>query len=175
MKGAKLILLLLLIHCPVLAEENAGKQLFDQFNEWLRHRYRDVKLIEKFGFINMYVKAREEDHRIGLSDEELTSFLKLRYKNNFANVPYKKTNRNISEEDKKKIGTLWCAVWTVGKNYPIAYHVECRMGTYSNDRIFGDATLGFGSKENVPDSIREAVDRMVSGFAILFFKYRGEL
>ena len=167
----KLILLLLLIHCPVLAEEKTG----EQFSDLLQIMYRHVKWVEKFGTIRFHVK-NEKDNAIGLSSEKLTDFLKLRYKNNFANFPYETIGLldMISEEQRKKLGSLWCGVWTVGEDYPVAFHLECKLGTYSDD-IFKDAVLGVGSKKNVPDTIRKEADRMVSDFAVDFFKYRGEL
>jgi hypothetical protein len=137
--------------------------------------YGDLRKMEYVGYIYAHVK-NEESSKIGLNDEELTNYVKLRFKNSFAGVQYKNLGNNISNvSNKSAVGYLWCGVWTVGDDYPIAYHIECRFGSMQNPRILTDAVLGYGNKNNVPDTIKKSLDDMMSRFAIQFFKTRGEL
>ena len=137
--------------------------------------YGELKHIESFGFIYVHIENTESS-RLQLNENDLTDYLKLRFKNNFSGVQYKdKTNSLADIKDPKKIGNLWCGVWTVGDDYPVAYHVECQLGSFQKDRILTDAVLGYGSKRNVPDTIRKSIDDIVSRFAVKFFKVRGEM
>jgi len=172
------LLLLLICSFAVYSEENVNNK-FDE-NYFFNLLYGDLKYIEKFHFIHVHVKGKPKDkdeNKIGLSDEELTSYLKLRYKNNFANIPAGEYiyEPNLSDVEKRKLGNIWCGVWTVGQDYPVAYHVECRLGSEINKRIVHDEHLGYGNKDNVRKSIRESLNSMIENFAITFFKIRDEL
>lgn len=137
--------------------------------------YGDLRKIESFGFIHVHVKNSKEK---GLrpDEKELTDYLKLRFKNNFANVPFKDQSANLSNIlESEKIGRLWCGVWTVGSDYPVAYHVECKAGPFSKPEMLSDEHLGYGNSRNVPDQLRKSIDEMVSEFAVRFFKTRKEI
>lgn len=136
--------------------------------------YGPLKQIEYFGFIHVHIK-NAGDQKLGMSSEDLTDFLKLRYKNNFANVAYRDEGNLLGVQNADRVGYLWCGVWTVGTDFPVAYHVECKCGSMSNPTTLTDAVLGYGNKKNVPESIRQALDSMVSKFAIQFFKTRKEM
>jgi len=49
--------------------------------------YSGFKTIKKFGSINVSVEGSAE--KIGLNKEELTDYLRLRFKNSFAGMEYK--------------------------------------------------------------------------------------
>ena len=136
--------------------------------------YGPLKQIEYFGFIHVHIKNSGEQ-TLGMSSEDLTDFLKLRYMNNFANVAYRKEGNILGVQNMDRIGSLWCGVWTVGTDFPVAYHVECNCGSLSKPTTLTDEVLGYGNKTNVPESIRQALDSMVSKFAIQFFKTRREM
>lgn len=137
--------------------------------------YGDLKKIEYFGSIHVHLKNTDST-KIGLNEEELGDFLRLRYRNNFGNVPYKDLGaKRLDVKDKSAMGYLWCGVSTVGDDFPIAYHVECKVGSMANPTILSDAVLGYGNKRNVPESIKKSLDNMISQFAIQFFKTRGEM
>jgi hypothetical protein len=136
--------------------------------------YGEFKDIEYFNFI--YVSIDGSAEKIGLNSEELTKYAKLKFKNNFAYIEYKdiQLQDNASESEKKKKGSLWIKVWTVGENYPVAYHIKCKAGNYF-DYFWEQEVLGYGSKENVPNSIKESVGELIEQLAIDFFTTRGEL
>ncbi len=136
--------------------------------------YGGAKRVQEFGFIHVHIK-NDNDGKFGLKSEELSEFLRLRFKNSFASVPYRPAGNALGRKDPDTTGYLWCGVWTVGDTYPVAYHVECKMGPLSKPTMFTDASLGFGSDKNVASSIRGALDDMTTRFATDFFKARGEL
>lgn len=168
----RLLLIFLSAYLPVFAHaQQTPEDWQKKFEEIL---YGDLKKIESFGFIHVHVK-NEEKNKIGMKSEGLTDYLKLRYKNNFSTVAFKSDVFPDKEEVKPKVGYLWCGVWTVGDNYPVAYHVECKLGSWKKSDILEDAVLGYGTKENIPESIRKTLDQIVSRFAIQFYKVRGEM
>jgi hypothetical protein len=137
--------------------------------------YGDLRKVEYFGFIHAHIK-NDESARIGITESEMTDFLKLRFKNNFGSTPYKDLGSKLLEQkNPESIGYLWCGVWTVGDDFPIAYHVECKGGSLSKPTILTDAVLGYGNKRNVPEAIKKSIDGMLAQFAVRFFKTRGEL
>jgi hypothetical protein len=158
---------------PLLGNGQQTQQDVESFmNELL---YGGLKKIDSVGFIHVHLK-NSESNKLGLTSEDLTDFLKLRYKNNFGNIPFLDKSKKIGEiKNREAIGNLWCGVWTVGDDYPIAYHVECRFGSFGNPSIVSDEVLGYGNKRNVPESIKNSIDRMTSEFAIQFYKSRGEM
>lgn len=139
--------------------------------------YSEFKTIESFGLINVSVEGSAGT--IGLKKEDLTDFLRLRFKNSFAGMGFKEP-KNLWEtfEDKekgKKIGSIHVKVWTVGDEYPIAYHIAISAGNLANTRQYESAILGYGSKRNVPDSVRESISKLIDDLAVAFFKARNEL
>lgn len=158
---------------PLLRAEQVNPQ--DIQKRWEEVLYGGLKKIEYFGFIHVHLKNKEST-KIGLSEEELGDFLRLRYRNNFGNVPYRNLGAKMFDvKDASAVGNLWCGVWTVGDDFPVAYHVECKAGSMANPTILTDAVLGYGNKKNVPETIKKALDDMLSQFAIQFFKTRGDM
>ena len=84
----------------------------------------------------MQVRLRGDDAaRIGLRERELTDFLRLRFRNSFAATPFRSRQfRDVPPPELAATGLLWCDVWTVGTDYPVAYHVECQLGSYERPR-----------------------------------------
>ncbi|MCD4779265.1 MAG: hypothetical protein K8S27_01770 [Candidatus Omnitrophica bacterium] len=68
-------------------------------------------------------------------------------------------------------------VWTVGDDYPIAYHVEINACNFNStcQKEYRNAYLGYVSKRNVKIVIKESISELVDDFAVAFFKARGEL
>lgn len=105
-------------------------------------------------------------------DEEMSSFLRSRFKNDFANFPYEFVG-SLEWSRNPRIGHLQCKIWLHGDSNPIAYHIECNLGAGNRPRVLYDATLGITSKDKASNDIQEALDRMVSKFARIFFRARG--
>ena len=141
--------------------------------------YRDFKDIESFGYINVKVQG-EQAFSIGLRSEELTDYARLKYKNNFATIAFQEITAGEAylyqeEEEAKKIGSIWFRVWTVGEDFPIAYYIECRAGTYKNYEMWRDEILGFCDEKEIKQIVRHEMTRMMENLAITFFKVRGEI
>lgn len=141
--------------------------------------YRDFKDVETFGYINVKVQG-EQAFIIGLTSEELTDYARLKYKNNFATIPFQEISAGEAylyqeEEKAKKVGSIWFRVWTVGEEFPIAYYIECRAGTYKNYEMWKDEVLGFCDKKEIKQIVRHEITRMMENLAITFFKVRGEI
>ncbi len=141
--------------------------------------YQDFKEIENFGYIAVKVQG-EQAFLIGLNSEELTSFARLKYKNNFAHIafqeiPVEETYLYQEEEQAKKVGSIWFRVWTVGDDFPIAYYVECRAGSYKNYELWHQEALGCSDIKGIKQIIRNEITRMIESLAIAFFKARGEI
>ena len=132
------------------------------------------KNIESFEEIFVFLNGDAE--KIGLSKSQLTDYATLKFKNNFAGVKYE----NLvlfpkSKAEGYKTGKLYFGVSVVGDDYPIAYYVKCVAGSYGSGPIWSRSYLGYGSKENVPDTIKENISKMTEELAIDFFKARGEM
>jgi len=179
---ARLFILIVLgvsLSSPALAQQK--KSLSD--TDVLKWQYGEFRDIRSFGLINVWFEG-EDAKKIGLSEEELTDYLKLRFKNNFANITYedaiaagiaageKVGDLFVNKAKGKKLGLLRCIVWVVGDDFPIAYHVKCKAGNFLDQDVWESANLGYGSKNNVPDSIKETLDSHVEELAILVFKVK---
>jgi len=139
--------------------------------------YSGFKTIDRFGLINVSLQGSAE--KLGLKKEELTDYLRLRFKNNFAGMGFKEPENLLEtfqdKEKAKKLGIIHVKVWTVGDDYPIAYHIAINAGNLANGREYETAFLGYGSKRNVPDSVRESISQLIDDLAVAFFKARSEL
>jgi hypothetical protein len=135
------------------------------------------KTVEKFGALNISLKGSAE--QIGLNKNDLIDYLRQRFKNSFSEMEFKE-QENISEmpkdkEKAKKIAIIHIKIWTVGDDYPIAYHIAINAGNLANMREYQAAILGYGSRLNVPESVRKSIAQLVDDLAITFFKARSEL
>jgi hypothetical protein len=155
--------------------------------------YKEFKDVQFFGYITVTVEG--DAYKIGLFKSELTDYVKLLFKNNFAGIKY----INSTGKPAKEVGLLRFKVWTVGDDYPVVYYVEGKMGSVDGETFFWDkflevdelnihiftqpsskdyetsAVTGYGSKTDVPDAIRKSLKDMIEKFAIAFFKARGAI
>lgn len=132
------------------------------------------KNIESFEEIFVFLHGDAE--KIGLSKSQLTDYATLKFKNNFAGVKYENSVLfPKSKAEGYKTGKLYFGVSVVGDDYPIAYYVKCVAGSYGSGPIWSRSYLGYGSKETVPDTIKECISKMTEELAIDFFKARGEM
>ncbi len=148
-------------------------------------RYRDFLKIKTIDIIshvyiefNDYVdKATEEAKKTGIDEKELTDYLKLRIKNNFASIRMERPD--FDKYTRKQVGVIFIRVMVTGDNFPIVYHLRCRfqhLDYTQGDAVIWEAEkLGYGSRDNVLDTIKKSIDRQVEELAILFYKVRGGL
>jgi hypothetical protein len=143
--------------------------------------YSGFITINTFSSIDVYLQGTAED--IGLSKEELTDYLRMRFKNSFANLEFKETDFgsiwNESNEERAKRGIIEIKIWTVGDDYPIAFHIEIRAGNYAGDYSnmsqYKSAILGYDSKSKIQNTTKESISELVDELAVSFFKARGEI
>ena len=149
----------------------------EDINKLYKVEYGFFTKIKSFSIIKVYIQGDAE--KIGLSEDELTDYLRLRIKNSFIGI--KRNSEFVSEilnkgrEHLSTLGTLYINVWTVGEDYPIAYHIEIRGGYLGASNLYTDSALGFGSKNNVPKTVKRVISGLVDKMAIIFFKVRDEL
>src|SRR5690554_834144 len=139
--------------------------------------YSGFKTVERFGLIDVSVEGSAE--KIGLKKEDLKNYLRLRFKNSFAGMEFKEPE-NLWEtfqdkDEARKIGNIHLKVWTVGDDYPVAYHIAINAGNLDSGSEYENTHLGYGSKGNVPESVRESISQLIDDLAVAFFKARGEL
>jgi len=169
----RLILLLVLLPSFVQAEDG-------EFNiEFFQVIYSGFLSIESFGEIRVIFEG-EDAEKIGLDEDELSDFLRLKFKNNFAEIPYKEEPDESfeilqDEELQSKIGSFVVTVWIVGTDQPIAYHMTARVDSWEFERGWENAVLGYGNKATVPETVKTTITEWVEEAAIMFFKVRGEL
>ena len=141
------------------------------------YRYSGFKTIESFSSIGVYLRGKAEG--IGLNQSELSNFLKLRFKNSFAGTSYKETDfatiMDEREVQQSKRGDIAITVWTVGNDYPIAFHIEIGSGNYLNLGQYKTAFLGYSSKQKITESVKKSITELVDDLAVSYFKARGEL
>ncbi len=165
----------LLLSFPILAQEKKHPRSESSEKNIEEILYGDVfKEIQYFKLLGVKFEG-DDAEKIGLKENELTDYVKLLFKNNFAGIKQKEKS-SLDLEEHKKIGFLLFTVWVVGDVYPIAYHVDSLMGNMLygfNKGAVSKAVLGCGSRSNVPDAIKNSIKNLVEGLAITFFKARG--
>lgn len=167
------LLLLVLLAGPALC---AGQD--EGFEKAMYGKY--LSPVESFGYIEatQYHSGRERREEHGLKawkvDEEMSTFLRRQFKKNFADIPYVPVG-GLNWTDNPGVGRLRCEIWLHGDSYPMAYHVACMLGAGARSRVLYDAALGITSRNDTDKTVKEAVGHMVSKFALLFFRARGDL
>lgn len=172
--GALAVLTLIIISNPVLAEKKGFSKA-----EIYKIVYSEFLNIKSFGNMRVIFEGKDAK-KIGLNEDVLTDLLKLKYKNSFANVPYRDQSDKIlgivlNKKIAPTVGSLIIKIWIVGDDYPISYHIEIKAGTVGGMQTYKNAVLGYGSKSDVPDTVKSTIGEFVEEFAITFFKTRGEL
>lgn len=131
--------------------------------------YRPAREIKQFTEPTLLLRGSAEE--IGLDGRTLDSFLETKFLENFAFL------QDDFAFDKKyetwEIGLFECEAWTVGNNYPIAFHVQCAGGSMDEPRHWHTATLGYGPKDKIVEAVRKALDSIVTEYATFVRKARG--
>jgi hypothetical protein len=130
--------------------------------------YRPARGIQKFTEPTILLKGTADE--IGLDSRTLASFLGSQFLEDFAflqgDFAFAKTYETW------EIGLFECEAWTVGRNYPIAFHVECSGGSMDAPRHWNYATLGYGPKDKIVEMVRKTLDSIVAEYAAFVRKAR---
>jgi hypothetical protein len=150
----------------------------DEEKNWDRLLYPEFSEIKYFGVIYVIFRGKTEG-KLGLNKKELTDFLRLKYKNNFANIPYKSmSSESVNKAmNKKEIGFIYADIWAVGEDYPIAFHIKLVAGCWEKvyRPAFEHEYLGVTSEELITQKLKKGIGILLEDFAITFFKARGEM
>jgi len=132
--------------------------------------YRPAREIKKF--IEPTILLRGTAAEIGLDSRTLDTFLEKQFLQDFAflqsDFAFDKTYETW------EIGLFECEVWTVGSNYPIAFHVQCTGGSMDEPRHWRNATLGYGPKDKIVEMVKKTIDSIVDDYATFVQKARGK-
>jgi len=182
MKIAKIffvIILSVLSYSLVFAEEHKSfEQLYyGRFSKIKGFRYIEVNL--------------DKSKEIELSKNELTDYVKLKFRNNFRGIQILTDEQVVKMLVKgrgEKLGYIWFDVFIRGDtDYPVVYYVQCRAGNLKhfsdnlpapiqqNSIIWEKAYIGFCRKINVSEKIKKVINGLIEELAIDFFKARSEL
>jgi hypothetical protein len=168
----KLILILTML--TVLSATNPKE---NQEFDWKKIIYKDLATIERYGLVYVHLQGSAKD--IGLDQDELSDYMKLKYKNNFSTVPYNKDENLIllgmNIDEQKKVGIMHINIWTVGDDYPVAYHIEIFSGPFYDESIYNNAVLGYDAADNIEKIVKETITKMIEELAITYFKIREEI
>lgn len=114
-------------------------------------------------FTGPTIQLRGTAEQIGLDSRVLASALEVKFLQDFAflqgNFAFDKTYETW------EIGLFDCEAWTVGLTYPIAFHLQCVAGSMDEPRHWRYATLGYGPKEKIAETIRKALDSIIVEYA----------
>ncbi len=125
-----------------------------------------------------YVYFKGDDARkIGLDATALTDYLRLKVKDNFADIGFAKRGTTVNE-----MGYIETRVWVIGNSDTIAFHIKAGFSSFYTindttkiEEVTMEERLGYGSRNNVPDGIKTTIGEMVEKLAIKFYKVREEL
>jgi hypothetical protein len=132
--------------------------------------YGPAREIKRFTGPTIQLRGTAEE--IGLDSRTLASALEMKFLQDFAflqgNFAFDKTYETW------EIGLFDCEAWTVGLTYPIAFHLQCVAGSMDEPRHWRNATLGYGPKEKIVETIKKALDSIIVEYAAFVRKAHGK-
>ena len=160
-------------YIPGRATLGTEKEMIKAIDSTYEDKFRNVK-----GFF--IVVGIDCDTSLWLSKEIITDYAKLRFRNNFADIPIldlKNAIKIVEIYSSDEMGLILIHVWAVGNDYPIAWHISFKVSTLEDFTryVYKQAGLGYISKYNILDSIKQQIDQMTEEFATIFFKAQGKL
>lgn len=168
-------LLIALLFSSVHAASTVEEVKIDRF------RYQDILDVKQFWLIDVTLDGTAE--KIGLSREELRDFLRLRYANLFTGFPLKEMPRDekgypSADIVEREWALLSVTIWTVGTEYPVAYHMELKITKFRGGMYgYHDAALGYASAKDIVNGriVRDALSSMMERAAATLLKIQGKM
>jgi hypothetical protein len=67
----------------------------------------------------------------------------------------------------KNNGTIHITVWTIGEEYPVAFHIQLIAGNCEYRLLYNSEFLGYYSKNNMPHTVRNIISESIDDFAYI--------
>lgn len=119
---------------------------------------------------------------IGLSTSELTDYLSLRLRNDLSFLP--KCTNDVTSKANAGQTVVDLRVWTVGKDYPVAYYIHLDTNVYTvagghsvprdSSNPFQTEYLGYGNSNSVPGSVDKIIEDSVRSLGEAYLKGTGK-
>lgn len=150
-----------------------------------KHLYGFLSGIKHIYIVNVFTNGTA-DKVVG-SKSDLEDFVKLRVRNSFAGIDFKDLPRDeqgIPLYDKinaDEYAHISISVWTVGADYPVAYHIEITInkfrGNSSGTSGYTNALLGYASAKAIRDDriVKNAISDLVDSAAALVLRVQDKL
>ncbi len=132
-------------------------------------KHRSIRRIKMF--LEPAVLIRGSAAKIGLSSAELTQYLIVRFQESFSFLQKDYHDDGYASDE---VGLFRCDVWTVGHNYPIAFHIECIGGPLDEPRYWTHATLGYGPKDKLEHHVEQSLKDFVEEYARFVLNAHGK-
>lgn len=130
--------------------------------------YGRLKRIKNFVIRNVHLRGTAESNNLDV--KTLREFLENRYKRHFASIPYEEIPIGKWNETN---GRIYCNVWTVGINSPIAYYIDVHATTSGEiPELWDGQSLGLTTKEALEERVKTELGDMLEEFAFKFFEVR---
>jgi len=94
------------------------------------------------------------------------------------NEVHQEYNYDLDSEEVKKRGYVYCHIWTVGEDYPVAFLVELELkgcGNYKNklyDTMYYQKSLGYGSVQTAKRQVEESIRELIAEISKRFLEHR---
>ena len=129
-----------------------------------------------------WVEVEFQGELLKQNKRKLEKLLRLRLRNDLSMIRHdtahfetvaEKHNWNDRDIELLRRGALYCRIWTVGDDYPVAFHINCRLWGYGDYKFkalskFEYSFLGYNSKERLDDEIDKVLRDIVADIASQF-------
>jgi hypothetical protein len=185
-----LSILFLLANCQRGYSQNATNQATDPERAKIIDRILHKDLLKVHNFQQMQVSLDGSAEDIGLNHQDLQEFVTLKFKNIFTGYELKKLpddalgpmdeNGDILFKgvDKNEWALLTVNIWTVGTNYPVAYHLKLTIGRLGGGcHGYEDQSLGYATAKNLRETrqLKDSITDMMERAATELMKLQGKL
>lgn len=187
MKRIYIIILSLFLILGISSMINANENQVNIDKENLTQTlYGDLKYIDKLYWINADLWGEDKDiekisQETNLTSEYLTDYLKLRIKNNMANIPIMNNEEGSdwlinthNKTEKETAGRFYVKVLLVGDSYPIVFYILKQFGN-ANEVIWEAESLGYTNISDLEEEIKDIIDNFVEKASVMYFKMKDEM
>lgn len=141
-------------------------------------------VVESISWVDVELSGSAEE--IGIKKSELERLIRLRFRNDLSMIPHEVIRVQDALEEVeydyasnllKGRGLVTCMIWTVGTQYPIAYNIECFLGSFNGfiDDYFNPRAeyLGYAGLEGIDSVMDETIRDAVADMSSQFIEMKG--